>query len=268
MPFTKLDEALREFNQDAGASEDTTVTKRGKNNVVLPPAFIQQLFDPIMHKIDMHVASLLARFPEIKVIFLVGGFSESGVLQGRIKTRFETAGRKLVIPSRPGLSVLRGAVKFGRDTSAFALRKARHTYGVGHSTSFDPTNPVHVSAANEDITVLRKNGIPTPTITNMFSKFVTKGADLEADEVVTETFSPCHDGQTSVSFPLFMTPLKNPERICRREMRQVGTITCGSSGSINDSIACKLVFGSTEMKLSAYNTTTGQAVAANINYTN
>nr|XP_022294724.1 heat shock 70 kDa protein 12A-like [Crassostrea virginica] len=65
--------------------------------------------------------------PEVKgtdTILMVGGFSESPILQERIKRDFQDY--RIVIPNEPGLAVLMGAVLFGHDPSIISERISKN----------------------------------------------------------------------------------------------------------------------------------------------
>ena len=65
--------------------------------------------------------------PEVKgtdTILMVGGFSESPILQERIERDFKDY--RIVIPREPALAVLRGAVLFGHDPSIISERIAKN----------------------------------------------------------------------------------------------------------------------------------------------
>ena len=67
---------------------------------------------------------------------MVGGFSESEVVQDAVRSAFRDC--RIVIPQEAGLAVLKGAVQFGHDPSIIAARVAKFTYGIGSTVPFDP----------------------------------------------------------------------------------------------------------------------------------
>ena len=64
----------------------------------LEPKVMKQLFNPVLNDIISHLSNLLAKpeLSEVKFVFLVGGFSDSAVLQERIKGHFGHAYRILI----------------------------------------------------------------------------------------------------------------------------------------------------------------------------
>ena len=74
---------------------------------------MRQLFNPVLDDIISHLSNLLAKpeLSEVKFAFLVGGFSDSAVLQERIKGHFGQACR-ILIPHCASLAVVQGAEAF------------------------------------------------------------------------------------------------------------------------------------------------------------
>jgi hypothetical protein len=71
------------------------------------------LFDVVTKNIVEHLNNLL-REPEVKGttnIFMVGEFSESSIIQTKVKEAFPDM--TVIIPREAGLSVMKGAVIFG-----------------------------------------------------------------------------------------------------------------------------------------------------------
>ncbi len=63
---------------------------------------------------------------DVDFIFLVGGFAESKALLHHVRNELETDRRRVVVPARPGLAVLKGAMLLGLGASdRFASRVAR-----------------------------------------------------------------------------------------------------------------------------------------------
>ena len=85
-----------------------------------------------------HVHDLLdkPKVEGINTILMVGEFSNSPILQGRIKREFQDY--RVVIPIEPGLAVLRGAVLFGHDPSIISERIAKYWYGIASGAKYNP----------------------------------------------------------------------------------------------------------------------------------
>lgn len=97
----------------------------------------KSFFEMPVKEIVTHVQGLrkIVQKP-IKAILMVGGFSESPVLQNAVK---EACGKSthVVIPIDASLCVLKGAVLFGFSPCSIAFRTSRYTYGVAMTAPFD-----------------------------------------------------------------------------------------------------------------------------------
>lgn len=76
---------------------------------------VKTLFDEICKQIVDYLNDLFTvpAFTDVSRILLVGGFAESLMLQTAIKEAFEN--KKIVIPKKAGLAMLKGAVYFGQQ---------------------------------------------------------------------------------------------------------------------------------------------------------
>ena len=90
----------------------------------------KKFFKPAIDKIIRHVGDLMKK-PNVvncKNILMVGGFSESPILQEAIKEAFPN--HNIMIPEEAGLAVLRGSLMFGLDPAVTPERICRYTYGI------------------------------------------------------------------------------------------------------------------------------------------
>ena len=97
------------------------------DKLLITPALFESCFEPACIGIIIdHVHDLLdkPKVEGINTILMVGEFSNSPILQGRIKREFQDY--RVVIPNEPGLAVLRGAVLFGHDPSIISERIAKY----------------------------------------------------------------------------------------------------------------------------------------------
>ncbi|XP_052235947.1 heat shock 70 kDa protein 12A-like isoform X11 [Dreissena polymorpha] len=96
-------------------------------------SFFKKSIDSIVH----HLSQML-RNPElcgVETILMVGGYSESPLLQETIRMEFPRM--KVIIPTDAGLSVLKGAVIFGHSPTFIKERISKYTYGTNASGRFD-----------------------------------------------------------------------------------------------------------------------------------
>lgn len=97
----------------------------------------KSFFELPIKEIVTHVQGLRKVIEKpIKAILMVGGFSESPILQQAMK---ESCGKSVhvVIPIDASLCVLKGAVLYGFSPCSVAFRSSRYTYGVAMTEPFD-----------------------------------------------------------------------------------------------------------------------------------
>lgn len=82
------------------------------------PTF-ETFFQPACDEIVRHVKKLLqsSTVKDVEMILMVGGFSESDILQDVIRRGFPNC--QVIVPKEAGLTILRGAVSFGSSPSVF-----------------------------------------------------------------------------------------------------------------------------------------------------
>jgi len=117
--------AVNNFNTQKGTN--LALTRGMLRLATVIPTF----FEPIISNITTHISNLLKK-PELRRVqymFLVGGFAESPVLQARIEKEFGKR-VKVVIPPRPGTSVVSGAVLYGFNPGAISMRIMTKTIGI------------------------------------------------------------------------------------------------------------------------------------------
>ncbi|XP_062599964.1 heat shock 70 kDa protein 12A-like [Saccostrea cucullata] len=121
------------FEEDTGedikeATENTTYSGkitwiRGK--IRITAEVMKSFFEEAGDQIVDHVKDVLKK-PEISGtnnIMMVGGFSESPILQDMIKQSFPDM--RVIIPPEPGVAVLKGAVLFGHNPVTISSRIAK-----------------------------------------------------------------------------------------------------------------------------------------------
>lgn len=163
-------------------------------------------FSKAINHIVQHLEQLLKCYSVSKVsyILMVGGFSESHMLQDAVKTAFST--KKVIIPKEAGLAVLKGAVVFGHEPTTIQFRVSKYTYGIGSVGKFyfleHPMGRLLVTEDGE----AKCEGV--------FSKHVT--IDQEIQNGVPQSkkkYSVIEKDQTSISFPIYISKKQNPKYV-------------------------------------------------------
>ncbi|KAH3842748.1 hypothetical protein DPMN_116252 [Dreissena polymorpha] len=98
-----------------------------KDKMRLDSSVFKGFFKDCIDKIVQHIRDLLGK-PEVKetdLLLMVGGFSESEMMQDAIKNEFRSC--RVFIPDDAGLCVMKGAVIFGHRPVAITSRVSRYT---------------------------------------------------------------------------------------------------------------------------------------------
>jgi molecular chaperone DnaK (HSP70) len=116
----------------------------------------------------------------IDKILMVGGFSESEMLQVMVRKAFP--GIKLIIPGEAGLAILKGAVLFGHTPKMITERACNNTYGIRAFKHFEPgLDPLEKMEAQGDFVFCK----------DYFSKHANIGKVYMTEEkVYTQEYNP------------------------------------------------------------------------------
>ena len=268
----KLPISLVEFfegddEENEGAFKNAISGSRYKNKVVFVKdkiritneafkAFFQNAGDGIVK----HVKDLL-RSPKVRgtnTILMVGGFSESSLLQNIVRKEFPQC--RVIIPQEAGLSVLKGAVIFGHKPKTIVGRVAKCTYGVKVSELFK--EGVHkpekkFQAEGED------------RCKDIFSKHVTKGDALKVDQIQSQSdYFPVYRNQKTIAFAVHTSSKNTPQYTDEHECKYIGTmnVTLQNPSKGSEGVECQMIFGGTELQLVCIEKSTKNRTTANFDF--
>jgi molecular chaperone DnaK (HSP70) len=202
-----------------------------------------RMFSVACDNIVEHIKRLLSQKAKgTNTILMVGGFSESLLLQDKIRCSFPDM--RIVVPYEAGLAVLRGAVLYGHDPKTISVRVARCTYGVGTCERFDKScHPMSRKKKINDVWYC----------SGVFSKHVQKGDILEVDQAQADhPYVPIHEDQKSISFKIFTSMEDNPKYTNDESCRYLGCLEIDISKLKRESkksVRVKFIFGGTELKV-------------------
>lgn len=199
---------------------------------------------------------------DIKYMFLVGGFAESGLLQQHLKDRFSSKVRT-IIPQDVGLTILKGAVCFGIDPCIVAVRVSRLTYGVGVLNKW-------ISSKHPENKRVRRDGVDW--CIDVFDKFVACGQSVALGDSVLRSYTPASRGQAECLLNLYCSEDADVEFTTNEGVRHCGTLRLFLEGE-NElekprEIQARMIFGDTEIKANVIDLTSGRCVRANIDFLN
>jgi molecular chaperone DnaK (HSP70) len=173
----------------------------GEDKIKFSASLFKSLFECSINKVISHVSTLLRdkNVRKIKTILMVGGYSESALLQHSIKNEFSDI--NVVIPIGASSTILRGALVYGHSPVSIRERVLKYTYGV------DTTDPFKEGTDPEQLKIITATGERC----RVFSKHVEKGQIVKCNEPqVEKTYFTSHKFQSQISFKIFATQQCNP----------------------------------------------------------
>ena len=172
-----------------------------KEYLCLGSEIVKSLFEPTINSIITHMETLCKKkeLKGVKLMFLVGGFSESPLLQAAIKKKFKDK-YKILIPNDAETAVVKGAVMFGRRPHVVVERCLSETYGTDCCADF--INGLHKYEKLKIIDGKRK-------CKDIFSVLVRENDKVKMGQCKTSTFCPSSANQTAVGFDFYTS--SNPD---------------------------------------------------------
>lgn len=285
---------IQSISKWKGASIESLVKKYNDSDVSfdselgilrIQPGLMRRFFDPVCEKIVSQIKSVLTMedCQNIGFLFMVGGFAESQILQNYIKNS-TTHQLKVIIPRGVSSATLRGAVIFGLDPSVVSVRRSRMTYGIGILNRF-----VHGFHPLSKLVV--RDGIEW--CTDVFDKFVLTDQSITSGDVVTRSYTPAKCDQKFIVLNIYCSEEDNVKFITDKGVQRCGALVLDlnelnengddsggdKKGKMNDSnnesskretiareIQTQMIFGDTEIKVQAFDVTSGRNVRAEIDF--
>ena len=240
-------------NYNKKAKPEFQLKKKGVSCIDLPSALMASFFEPLIEKIKNKVKELLQQTKakigyNAKFIFMVGGFSESPYLKSEIKKAFETDEITVLVPTRPQVSVIRGACMFGLNPRLITSRIAKMTYGINTLTTYDPDrHPEEKKVVIEDEDFCQ----------DVFDVFVKKGQSVSIDEVHTKIYCPVRTRQTVMRIIFYCTESTDVQFVDEPGVSQLGELSIDIGKpfqTVEDkTVKVTLMFGQTNIRATATN---------------
>ncbi|XP_060589195.1 heat shock 70 kDa protein 12A-like [Ruditapes philippinarum] len=214
---------------------------------------VLSFFAKSVDSIVQHLASLLRERINrgCTAIVMVGGFSESIILQDAVNCAF---GRRynVIIPHGAGLAVLKGAVIFGHRPSTISERICKYTYGqsVSHKTTSACDHP--------------------PTRTIFFKKHITIGQTVKLEEEQMEMITyPTYADQTIIGREIYASKSPDPCLVTEPGCIKIGHFEIpipDTSLGTDREIGTRFIFGDTEIAVKTEDKQTGQVQIHSIDF--
>jgi molecular chaperone DnaK (HSP70) len=254
---SKLRQTFKEAVESSSYAENITfVADKMKFDAIV----FRKLFDVSLAKTIQHTENLI-RDPaarHIKAILMVGGFSESPMLQERVKSCFR--GIDVIIPAEASSSILRGALIFGHNPTSISERVLRYTYGV------DALIPYIEGKHPENKRFMTDSGL---TCRNVFTKHVERNQIVKVGESqISKNYKPPHRDQTSLVFNIYASEMKDPKYTdvgCKFVGNMIIELT-DHDGDLSREVEVSLTFSGTEIEVTAHDVKTGKLEKASIDF--
>lgn len=236
--------------------------QRGEADVLIfPAAEVRGMFEPVLDRVvalvRRHVEG--ARRPP-SLVFLVGGFAESPLLQQAIRGALEGIVEEVVVPSRPAQAVLEGAALLGIDPDVVFARVSRYTYGTHLYGIWDEhLDPPERKVWLEDIQAHRCRG--------RFKKFVGRGQAVGREETFTYSSLTVRKLQARITFEIYRTLDDEPRYV--DDLTRIGEVSVEfptPSPEAGREVALTFRFGSTEILVTARDMVTGTEAHTTVDF--
>lgn len=158
--------------------------------------------------------------------------------------------------------VILGAVLYGLDPGIVAVRRCRLTYGIGVLNKYDPEKH------STDKRVKRNK---QEWCTDVFDTYVTVNQPVAVGDVVLRSYTPASSAQTTCHIHIYHSDAQ-PIYVSDEGVAKCGTLTLeipeSEARADKREIQIRMLFGDTEIKVSALDVRTGQKVNCKIDFMN
>lgn len=233
------------------------------DKIRIEPEVAQGCFKLPNRSVLSHVEELL-QHPKVSAcaaIVMVGGFSESPILQEAVNGQFGYL--DIIIPNEAGLAVLKGAVIYGHNPTAIAERVCKYTYGtdVTHKTDKDCTHP----PCRQEVD---KNG--DMRCYDIFDIHVRTGQSEKLGEYGQESIvSPIYEDQESIKWDIFASSKSDPKSVTEEGCTKIGNLTVpiyDSTLGTERKFGASFKFGGTEIEVKVEDKATGEITTKTVDF--
>ncbi|CAG8585354.1 3589_t:CDS:2 [Funneliformis mosseae] len=220
---------------------------------------VKKMFDPTISKIIALINAQIESLPKnkIKVMFLVGGFSESEYLYKRIKSALIHLVPKIIVPPQPIAAIVKGACYYGLNKSIIKVRALKWTYGIEVCDKYNPHHdPKELQFTDK---VLR------------FDSLASQGERLKINEERLREYKPLRNDQLHCTLKLLFSRLSNPRYSNEKGVHTLGQIFIKfplKSMGQERPIKLHIKFAEEELNVTARNVITNEVYHATFIYPN
>ncbi|XP_053376516.1 heat shock 70 kDa protein 12B-like [Mercenaria mercenaria] len=220
----------------------------------------RKLFDASLSKTIQHTENILRdrAVRDIRAILMVGGFSESSMLQEKVKSSFP--GVDVIIPAEASSSIMRGALIFGHSPKSISERVLKYTYGVEMKIKF-------VKGKHPESKLVMTDA--GPRCDKVFSKHVERNQVVKVGEPqITLSYCPVNRNQKSIWFLVFASELKDPQYTdvgCKYVGEMIVKLP-DHDGDLSRAVKLSLTFSGTEIEVTVVDEKTGEETKSSLNF--
>ena len=187
------------------------------DKISLPADVMRDLFKPTIDSIVEEIRSLFLKenVNEADTILMVGGFSDSPMLQDAIRSAFSDS-KKVIIPKDAGLAIVKGAVIYGYFPSAIVEKIVPRTYGIETASDF-------IIGKHKREKKKRIEG--RDVCMGLFHRHIPRETSIKYGEVFKHTYVPLYENQTELDVDIYACFQENPMYTTDEDCEQVGRIT-------------------------------------------
>ena len=214
-------------------------------------------------KIGNKLTDILANpsLKDVDIIIMVGGYSNSLILQNFIKEKFQS--RAIIIPNEAAVAVLKGAVMFGHNPTTMSERQCRFTYGIQTNILFDE------NIDQESKIIIDENGVIRAC--DRFDVHVTIGQKVKTGVFQpSRVYSPMTREQTNMALRLYASlnasPVYTDEIGCEEINSRIIDISELKGSSSEKDIEVSLCFSGPLITVKAVKKQTGETMSNKIKY--
>jgi hypothetical protein len=223
------------------------------------------VFGPILRKVASRVEDIFneLKYQKLHIMFLVGGFSHSPLLQEHLRDKFANRVDRIIIPEVPSAAIVEGAASFGRDPSVIRARRTRLTYGIASRMTFEHGKDAESKKVwDEDHKEY--------SCEDRFSVFVNAGDSIGVDEEYRRSYYPVVRDQTQMRIVFYSTTKKRvryADESHVTKLREILVDMPDKSGGREREVVVTMYFGRTEVECVARDKTSGNEVKTQLDFT-
>ncbi|XP_061163834.1 uncharacterized protein LOC133172983 [Saccostrea echinata] len=240
-----------------GESQYANLVKVRTGKIIFEHELIDQMFELTLAESFYIMDKLLKNGSNVQDIVLVGGFSDSEIIQKQFKERFSDY--EVIIPADAGLAVLKGAVIFGHNENLIKSRICPFTYGIEVLRFWLASDP---ESSKKII-----NG--TSYCTGIFDELVTIGDTVEVGKTVEREFFAPSNIAKNLQLKFYRTDKRDVQSVTDEGCECIGIVKINLSGPLDGTehaVRLSFKFGEAEITVCGFDKMTGQLINTEVDF--